>query len=995
MANVLFRYYSRYDLIYQQWSDPEQMQSNGVGEIRRSLLVGIFLRLLGQKNRAIRLTVSGLIILARSKIDVSFSAISSPVQVIKRFGFTAIQLTLADGRQIKVSGVNQVEARSFATKVNNTWRQYFASQFNIVEDELTILAKVVKRLNQPKRYPSACLLEPFLIRATRIINQFPANIPEEVLSTQREQLLNTARGFNTEPNRIRNTAIKAFIKSELQEMEEFFNTIESNPLTPEQRLAVITDEDATLVLAGAGSGKTSVIVAKAAYLIQRNIRKQNEILLMAFGKDAAAEMTTRIEERTGAKVDAMTFHALGYGIIREVENGAPALAPHASDDAQFRVLLRDILINDLAGKKGLLPILLKWFSGFFWPYKSEWDFKTKSEYYQYVEAHELRTFQGEVVKSFEELEIANWLYLNSIAYEYEPDYEHDLPENERGAYTPDFRLTDSGVYIEHFGVRKKGNPDGSFRLTTAPYVDRQNYLEGMDWKRKIHDKYDTVLIETFSYERVEGRLTKALEEKLAQYAKPEPIAADKVFSILSEMGQLDSFTQTLGTFLRHFKSSGIAMQQCKDRAEQSEDTQRSIAFLKIFEPLLEAYQRRLGKRIDFEDMIVRATEHVLAGRYQSPYRHLLIDEFQDISDGRSKLLLALKKQHSDARIFAVGDDWQSIYRFAGADIHLMRNFGEIFGGKFADADDVHCTVDLGRTFRSVDKIALPARSFVLKNPSQIKKQVIPSGTSDTSAIKVVYYTGSKDERALRMALETIQSSATGNKTSVLLLGRYKFVKPDNLSQLSNKYPKLSITFKTVHASKGLEADHIFILRAASNKMGFPSEIVDDPLLNLVLPKPEKFNHAEERRLFYVAMTRARKSVTVLANREKPSVFAQELLGNSEYNVVRLGEPGIAEHRCGACGGRMLVQTNKKGRVYFACEHRQLCGETLKPCTVCKTDLPIVNQENTEEMICSCGAHFPVCPKCSDGWLVERKGQYGKFLSCVKYPKCSGKKQLPK
>ena len=119
-------------------------------------------------------------------------------------------------------------------------------------------------------------------------------------------------------------------------MLEFFDTIESNPLTPEQRLAVVTDEDATLVLAGAGSGKTSVIVAKAAYLIQRGIRQPNEILLMAFGKDAASEMATRIEERSGAAVDALTFHALGYEIIRQVENGAPALAPHASDDRQFR-----------------------------------------------------------------------------------------------------------------------------------------------------------------------------------------------------------------------------------------------------------------------------------------------------------------------------------------------------------------------------------------------------------------------------------------------------------------------------------------------------------------------------------------------------------------------------------------------------------------------------------------------------------------------------------
>lgn len=118
--------------------------------------------------------------------------------------------------------------------------------------------------------------------------------------------------------------------------------------SPEQRLAVVADEDVTLVLAGAGSGKTSVIVAKAAYLIPRSIRQPDEILLMAFGNGAAAEMAEMIEERSGATVDALTFHAPGYGIIRDVVGGTPALAAHASDDAEFQVLLCDILFNDLA-----------------------------------------------------------------------------------------------------------------------------------------------------------------------------------------------------------------------------------------------------------------------------------------------------------------------------------------------------------------------------------------------------------------------------------------------------------------------------------------------------------------------------------------------------------------------------------------------------------------------------------------------------------------------
>ncbi|WP_299680592.1 UvrD-helicase domain-containing protein [uncultured Roseobacter sp.] len=896
---------------------------------------------------------------------------------------------------VALAGVRRAHAEAFVTSLNAAWRSHFAKQVDKADAELRALAEVVGWLEQPRRYPSACLLQPFLIGAVQVLDMLPESIPDGVLPDQQRKVLDAVIRFQQAPEEMRDAAVKAFVDAELVETKEFTDVIESNPLTPEQRLAVVTDEDATLVLAGAGSGKTSVIVAKASYLINRGIRKPDEILLTAFGKEAAAEMASRIEERSGAVVDALTFHALGNRIIREVESGSPALAPHASEDKLFSALLRDILFEDVASMPGLGSVLLKWFSEFYWPYKSEWDFKTKDEYYQYVEGHELRTLQGDLVKSFEEWEIANWLYLNGIASIYEPDYEHDRPHNDLQDYTPDFRLIDSGVFIEHFGARRSQSSDGSYRLTTAPHVDRDAYLAGMEWKRKVHEENGTILIETYSYERVEGNLTDALAEKIAPYVAADPIPQDQVFDRLSELGQVDGFTQTLGTFLRHFKSSGGSVEQCRARAQKSQDAPRANAFMMIFAPLLGAYQRRLGDRIDFEDMIVRATEHVKSGRYHSPYRHLIVDEFQDISEGRAKLLLALKEQHADARIFAVGDDWQSIYRFTGADIHLMRDFGREFGGTFNGQDGIHSTVDLGRTFRSVDKIALPARSFVLQNPSQIKKQVIPFGKTEETAIRIAYYARGGEEHALRSALDGIGAAQGDKTTSVLLLGRCRFLKPDNLRSLTSSSPNLSIRFMTVHASKGLEADHVIILGAVTHRMGFPSEIVDDPLLDLVLPAPEKFDHAEERRLFYVALTRARKSVIVLADREKPSVFARELAEKPEYGATELGEAGIAEHRCGACGGRMLAQTSKKGRRYFRCEHRYLCGETRSPCPECRTDLPVVDKAQPGYLVCSCGEKFSACPQCSDGWLVKRNGKWGKFLSCTKYPKCSGKQSLPK
>ncbi len=703
-------------------------------------------------------------------------------------------------------------------------------------------------------------------------------------------------------------------------------------------------------------------------------------------------MASRIKERTGESVDAMTFHSLGNAIIREAEGGVPALAPHASDDVQFRALLKGILKTEVAVQSDLRALLVKWFSEHCLPYRSEWDFRTWSEYIAYVEAHEPRTLKGDVVKSFEEWEIANWLYLNGISYEYEPTYEHELPKTNRRAYTPDFLLTESGVYIEHFGVRKSRAPDGKVILTTAPCVDRKSYLEGMEWKRQVHREHGTVLIETFSYEKVEGRLTTALEEKLEPFATPNPVLREDMFDRLFELGQIDEFTQTLGTFLRHFKGSGITLEQCRRRAEQSFDKARGLAFLKIFEAVFEAYKERLGNRIDFEDMIIRATGHLKSGRFGSPYRHLLVDEFQDISAGRARLLLALKEQHTDARIFAVGDDWQSIFRFTGSDISLMRNFGREFGGVHAGAGGIHRTVDLGRTFRSVDRIASAGRKFVLRNPSQITKTVVAAAKTGRPAIMVRHHGRGDEVRELDAALKDLRAAAKG-KASVLLLGRYKFVKPGNLAALRSSHPELSLRFMTVHASKGLEADHVVILRVNSGRMGFPSEIADDPLLNLVLPEPEEFDHAEERRLFYVALTRARRSVTILADRENPSIFVRELLEDAQYGVVQRGAAGIAAHRCGICGGRMLARTSRKGRTHFACEHRRHCGETLPACSACGNDLPFSDRASPGTLVCSCGGRFPACPKCADGWVVERKGPYGRFLGCVKYPDCDGKGRL--
>jgi DNA helicase-4 len=912
-----------------------------------------------------------------------------------RTGMLGTALTINSGEfdDVTLKGAAHQDAHEFSERIKEAWTRFNLAALEKEAAHLDRILAEVKSLVAPSRYPAACQIAPLLEKARALDASLLSKLNAEAIGREIVAHIAPVRKFAGDPRTLRANGIAAFVVAELDRWKDFFDTIESKPLTPEQRLSVVVDEDATLVLAGAGSGKTSVITAKAAYLVRAGIRSPEEILLLAFAKNAAEEMSERVEARSGVPIVARTFHAIAYDIIGIVEGSKPALADHATDDMAFTNLIKQILKDLVLRRSDVSEAIIRWFAHFLVEPKTEWDFQTKHDFYTHMEAQDLRTLQGEKVKSYEELQIANWLYENGVEYEYEPVYEHKIPETGRRDYQPDFRLTESGIYIEHFGVRRQKMADGSEQLVTAPFIDRHEYLVGMEWKRQVHAEHETTLIETYSYERQEGRLLTGLAEKLAPHVALKPRPADTIYDRIVELKQVDDFSKLLGTFLRKFKSGSYSLQDCEIKSDQLKLGKRARAFLDVFAPVFEEYQKRLGSRIDFEDMILRAAGYTETGRYISPFRHILVDEFQDISQSRARLVKALKAQHPDVRVFAVGDDWQSIFRFAGSDIHLMRHFGLEFGGSFDGEAGVHRTVDLGRTFRSVDQIAFAARTFVLRNPAQIQKQIVPAGTATEPAIRVVTVSKGEDEAKLSEVLAGLSASVAPETkpATVLLLGRYRFVEPD-LQDLRRRFPRLKISFKTIHASKGLEADHVVLLNADSGRMGFPSEIVDDPLLSLVSPEEEAYQNAEERRVMYVAMTRARHTLTILASNARPSSFVTELKKDPAYGIAAPPGVELEEHGCGECGGRLLGVTGKDGRTWYRCEHVQHCGNLLPACQSCGTALPR-RADGTAEVRCGCGVNYPTCPECEDGWLVERSGSYGKFLGCVRYPTCVGKAKL--
>ena len=393
----------------------------------------------------------------------------------------------------------------------------------------------------------------------------------------------------------------------------------------------------------------------------------------------------------------------------------------------------------------------------------------------------------------------------------------------------------------------------------------------------------------------------------------------------------------------------------------------------MFRPIFERYREALARsgKIDFHDMIDRATDLVETGRYHSPFGYILVDEFQDISPSRARLLKALLDSSPGTQLFAVGDDWQAIYRFGGSDISIMREFGDRFGA--------FERIDLATTFRCADRIAAVTTDFVLRNPAQIRKTVRATRKADQPAV----YIGLPGEQGLSLlkeALDRIAEDARRHEemSEVLLLGRYRHLRPRNMDALPRRCPGLRFTWMTVHRSKGLEADYAVILGLCSGKYGFPAEIADDPLLDLVLAAPEAHPNAEERRLLYVAVTRARRQVYLLAD--------------GGYDVAVFGRPPEGDVSCPRCGGGRLErrENTRGGSVFYGCSNFPLCEHTARACPRCGTGLPV---RSGEAYRCrDCGDTIEACPVC-DGWLNTRMGKFGRFLGCSNWPDCSYTRNL--
>ena len=875
-----------------------------------------------------------------------------------------LTVTTHAGEEYSIGGLNRKQAET----LNAALLQSIKKHRNSSQSRADQLSRAIIQAERE----ATVILSPvnYLRRSTtseaiqKAVSSAAANhgFAEEFLSPQARNALEHVRKLN-EPEGLepeRQEANRLFVANEIARVKAATQDISKQVLTDEQARAAATDEHVTLVLAGAGTGKTAVITAKIAHLVRNQGIPPENILVLAFNRDAAQEIRDRLPEDLRA-ANVSTFHAFGLQVIAS-RSKAPTISTMASDPYALAKAIESIL-GELINDPDLGNVAIRLMANMPADYKAPFDFKNEGEYRRYIREVELRALSGDRVKSFEELGIANWLTQNGIAFRYERTYPEDTANKERRQYQPDFWLPGYDIYIEHFALNESGRaPEG--------WTD---YEEGVQWKRNKHRENGTALIETYSWQHREDTLLPILRQKLGEAGVEfDPISREQLIARLGRE-RISPLCSLLCAFLNHAKSSNLPHQELERRAQDASDRKRADAFLEVFRKIREDYETRMAeeKAIDFHDLINQATESMASGEAENRYTHVLVDEFQDISAGRMELLKVLQKP--ELAYFLVGDDWQSIYRFAGSRVSLVRHVSEHLGHTRTET--------LTQTFRFGRKILEPSSRFIQQNPEQTRRTLQPNLSVNDKGITVVASREPAD--GLRAVIKDLaESDDYEEKDTIMVLGRFR----GSRAALRLQGPKTrdKVTFRTVHTAKGQEADYVVILDLKDSKYGFPCRVEDDPILKLVLPPLEdgEYQFAEERRLFYVGLTRAKKGVYLVTDERRPSPFVRELLkayGKEIRQISKLMPP------CPRCPDGSLIES--RSHENLRCSNHPECRYLSPICPGCKVGFVSIGEQGTTE--CSnpdCYATQTICPRCRQGILVKRlRRKDGRpFFGCSRF-----------
>ena len=667
------------------------------------------------------------------------------------------------------------------------------------------------------------------------------------------------------------------VRERLAAVRSWIGPVEGRELDEQQLLCIAKQGRNHLVLAGAGTGKTTTVIGKIKLLLAAGFCQPQELLVLSFTNASASEMHSRIRQETGVEVEASTFHKLGMNILRQTRGTAPRLTA-----LPLRSFIRDRLAELLEDPHHGSQ-LTRYLLFYQMEPKSEFAFRSGAEYRDYLRLHPPVSLRGEWMESYGELEIANFLSLYGLDYVYTPSDSEDIPSRDRTENRSEFYLPRHQIRIAYFSMDRENRVPSYFTGRSGKSAARCIW-ELREGKRADYRENGQRLIECYAYEKEEGSLQRHLARKLQEAGvKLQPTAPQKLWETAPKALDegLRSLSELLETAITLMKGNGDSVEQLQKRISDHPNRSANLLLLSLLESIYGRYQAELRDRreIDFNDMIHLAAEEVDKGAYVSPYRYVIVDEYQDISQARFRLLESLRRSR-EFDLFCVGDDWQSIYRFAGSDVGYILNFERYWGPTLESRIET--------TYRFTDSLIEVSGWFIMQNPRQRVKHLRGCLPDKGFALEELR-AGTDREAALGIgrAMEGLPPEST-----VFLIGRYNFdgkilegvrefsleVQPQSgIHRVRyEKRPDLDIRFLTAHRSKGLQADYVFILNNRNGRTGFPSQVQSAPFLELLMGQEDDDPLGEERRLFYVAMTRARKKVFLVIQRGRESQFVQEL-----------------------------------------------------------------------------------------------------------------------
>ncbi len=661
-------------------------------------------------------------------------------------------------------------------------------------------------------------------------------------------------------------------------------------LNDKQHDAVVSEDKRLLVLAGAGSGKTKTLLQKLIYLIEEKGVSPSSILAITFTKNATNEMIDRLiisAETTGEYekllfdkkvnkadkdkeryiqqkkykwIDGLTiktFHSFCYSVLRnygvnefdnkfriigdEKKDEEDELSKHVAPETVFEVMYK-LLIEQCEDTDFLLQLkryILDYIIDKIHLKKVDPKFLPKDGKY-------FTTLDGTKVRSKSEQFIADWLYRHSIKYEYEP-----LLNIRDFSFHPDFYIPDANLYIEHIS-------DKSFSTNN---------------KEEQFEKGNLLLVKTFDNMTSDSALFNHTLDKIVKNRLPSNYHKTVTLNFKEEFHgyheDVKDFIQQIMRITDMIKVENIDINSVLENARKDQH-ERVRQFYELAIPIVKKYIHYCTDKsyLDFNDLISRSTSlfknhEDIVNKYKNKYEYVLVDEFQDVNNLQVELIRLLLTDKT--QLFCVGDDWQSIYGFRGSNVSYIVEFEK----HFANAK----TIKLNLNYRSTQNIVGASNEVIKNNKFKVEKDVQASKRSEH---KIVVYSGNSEEQNMQFCVDKVKELLEDGVSNDDILFLYRRSKMFSQYFYKFKNEGIRVQGKTIHASKGLEAKVVFIIGLTEGSGGFPDIWLEDRIFQVI----KKANHdllmEEERRLFYVAITRAKDKLFLITEKGNESSFLKEI-----------------------------------------------------------------------------------------------------------------------